>query len=38
LLALLERLWVAPEVHRSVRRKQLRTWVDGAIETELVGG
>jgi hypothetical protein len=38
LLALLDGLSVAAEVHRSVSRKQLRTWVDGAIETELVGG
>jgi AcrR family transcriptional regulator len=38
LLALLDGLSVAAEVHRSVSRKQLRTWVDRAIETELVGG
>jgi AcrR family transcriptional regulator len=35
LLALLDGLSVAAEVHRSVSRKQLRAWVDGAIETEL---
>jgi len=38
LLALLDGLSVAAEVHRSVSRKKLRTWVDRAIETELVGG
>lgn len=37
LLALLDGLSVAAEVHRSVSRKQLRTWVDHAIETELQG-
>ncbi|MEO6513038.1 MAG: TetR/AcrR family transcriptional regulator [Nocardioides sp.] len=36
LLALLDGLSVAAEVHRSVSRKQLRTWVDQAIEGELV--
>ena len=35
LLALLDGLSVAAEVHRSLSRKQLRAWVDGAIETEL---
>jgi AcrR family transcriptional regulator len=36
LLALLDGLSVAAEVHRSVSRKQLRTWVDEAISSELV--
>src|SRR5215210_9175594 len=35
LLALLDGLSVAAEVHRSVSRKQLRVWVDEAIEAEL---
>jgi AcrR family transcriptional regulator len=35
LLALLDGLSVAAEVHRSVSRKQLRAWVDGAIAAEL---
>jgi len=35
LLALLDGLSVAAEVHRSVSRRQLHAWVDGAIETEL---
>ena len=35
LLALLDGLSVAAEVHRSLSRKQLRAWVDGAIATEL---
>lgn len=35
LLALLDGLSVAAEVHRSVSRKQLRAWLDGAIAAEL---
>ncbi|MBF4766829.1 TetR family transcriptional regulator [Nocardioides agariphilus] len=35
LLALLDGLSVAAEVHRSVSRAQLRRWVNGAIATEL---
>jgi AcrR family transcriptional regulator len=35
LLALLDGLSVAAEVHRTVSRKQLRAWVDGAIQAEL---
>ncbi len=35
LLALLDGLSVAAEVHRSVSRKQLRAWVDDAIGAEL---
>jgi AcrR family transcriptional regulator len=37
LLALLDGLSVAAEVHRSVSRKQLRAWVDGAVQAELGG-
>ena len=36
LLALLDGLSVAAEVHRSVSRRQLRAWVDEAIDGELV--